>query len=152
MGAQVRWDDDAITVAAGPTLRGIDVDLSQLSDTLPTLAVVAAFADGPTTIRSVDFIRSKETDRITAPVTELGRCGVQARSTDDGLVIEPGPVQAAVVQTYDDHRMAMAFALLGLRAPGIEIADPGCVAKTFPGYWDLLDQLRSGTGPRARAV
>ncbi len=152
MGARVRWDDDAITVTAGPTLRGIDVDLSQLSDTLPTLAVVAAFAEGPTSIRNVGFVRNKESDRITAPITELNRCGIDARSTADGLVIEPGPMRAAVVQTYGDHRMAMAFALLGLRGPGIEIADPGCVAKTFPGYWDLLDQLRSGSGPRARAV
>ncbi len=152
MGARVRYDDDAITVAAGSTLRGIDVDLSQLSDTVPTLAVVAAFAEGPTTIRNIGFIRNKETDRIAAPVAELRRCGVEARSTDDGLVIDPRPVQPAVVQTYGDHRMAMAFALFGLCVPGIEIADPGCVAKTFPGYWDLLDELRSGSGPRARTV
>ena len=136
----------------GSTLRGIDVDLSQLSDTVPTLAVVAAFAEGPTTIRNIGFIRNKETDRIAAPVAELRRCGVEARSTDDGLVIDPRPVQPAVVQTYGDHRMAMAFALFGLCVPGIEIADPGCVAKTFPGYWDLLDELRSGSGPRARTV
>lgn len=152
MGARVRWDDDAITVAAGDSLRGIDVDLSDLSDTVPTLAVLAAVADGPTTIRGVGFIRDKESDRIAGPVAELKRCGVDARETDDGMIIEPGPVRPAVVQTYDDHRMAMAFALLGLRHEGIEIDDPGCVAKTFPGYWGFLDQLRAGSWPTSRAV
>ena len=152
MGARVRWDADAVTVAAGSTLRGVDVDMAQISDTVPTLAVVAALADGPTIIRNVGFIRRKETDRIAAPVAELQRCGIDARETDDGMVIVPGTVSPAVVQTYDDHRMAMAFSLLGLVAPGIRIAGPGCVAKTFPGYWDLLDALRAGTGPRARTV
>ncbi len=152
MGARVRRDDDAITVAGGGGLHGIDVDMAEMSDTVPTLAVVAAFADGPTTIRGVGFIRHKETDRIAAPVNELRRCGIDARATDDGLVVVPGPPSAATVQTYDDHRMAMAFALLGLRAPGIGIAGPSCVAKTFPGFWDLLDRLRSGTGPTARTV
>ena len=152
MGARVRWDDDAITVAAGDHLRGVDVDMAQLSDTVPTLAVVAALADGPTTIREVGFIRHKESDRIAATVTELRRCGVDARATDDGLRIEPGTVQGSVIETYRDHRMAMAFAVLGLRVDGVGIGDPGCVAKTFPGYWTLLDELRAGTGPRARTV
>lgn len=152
MGARVRWDDDAITVAAGDRLRGIDVELSQLSDTVPTLAVVAAMADGPTTIRGVGFVRNKETDRIAAPVAELRRCGIDAEETDDGLRIVPGPVEPAVVRTYRDHRMAMAFALLGLCHDGIRIADPGCVDKTFPGYWQLLDSLRAGNGPSARTV
>lgn len=152
MGARVRWDDDAITVAAGDHLRGIDVDLTELSDTVPTLAAIAAVADGPTTIRGVGFIRGKESDRIAGPVAELRRCGIEAHETDDGMVIEPGPLTPAVVRTYDDHRMAMAFALLGLCSPGIEIADPGCVAKTFPGYWDLLDALRAGSCPPSRTV
>ncbi|WP_436796102.1 3-phosphoshikimate 1-carboxyvinyltransferase [Actinospongicola halichondriae] len=152
MGARVRWDDDAVTVAAGPTLRGVDVDLSQISDTVPTLAAIAALADGPTTIRGVGFIRNKETDRIAAPVTELRRCGVDASETDDGMVIVPGPVAPTVVETYDDHRMAMGFSLLGLVNDGIQIAGPDCVTKTFPGYWDLLDRLRVGSEPSARAV
>lgn len=152
MGAEVRVDADAITVSAGRSLHGVDVDMSQISDTVPTLAVVATFADGPTTIRNVDFIRHKETDRIAAPVAELRRCGIDAEETADGLIIRPGPAQPAVVETYDDHRMAMSFALLGLCSPGIRIARPGCVAKTFPGYWDLLDALRAGTLPVARRV
>lgn len=152
MGARVRWDDDAVTVAGGDALRGIDVDMSQLSDTVPTLAAVAALADGPTTIRNVGFIRHKETDRISATVDELRRCGIDAAETPDGLTITPGTITPAVVQTYDDHRMAMAFSLLGLVTAGIQIAGPGCVAKTFPGYWDMLDRLRSGSEPHARTV
>jgi 3-phosphoshikimate 1-carboxyvinyltransferase len=106
------------------------------------LAVVAPFADGPTTITGIGFIRHKETDRIGAVVTELQRCGIDAEELPDGLRIHPGSPSPATVQTYDDHRMAMSFALLGLAAPGIRIADPGCVAKTFPGYWDALEALR----------
>lgn len=152
MGAEVEWHDDAVTVRAGPTLRGIDVDMAHISDTVPTLAVLAALAEGPTTIRGVGFIRGKESDRIQAPVDELRRCGIDAETTFDGMVIRPGPVQPAVFESYGDHRMAMAFALLGLAVPGVEIRDPDCVAKTFPGYWDLLEALRAGSVPLARTV
>ncbi len=151
MGAAVTWHDDAVTVAAGPGLRGVDVDMAHISDTVPTLAVLAALAEDPTTIRGVGFIRGKESDRIAAPVAELQRCGIDAVATDDGMVIRPGPVRPATFDTYRDHRMAMAFALLGLAWPGMAVRDPGCVAKTFPGYWDLLDALRTGTVPPARA-
>ncbi len=152
MGARVRWDGDAITVAGSDALHGVDVDMSQLSDTVPTLAVVAALADSPTTIRNVGFIRHKETDRIAATVNELRRCGIDASETADGLTITPGPIAPAVIETYDDHRMAMGFSLLGLACDGIQIAGPECVAKTFPGYWDMLDRLRSGSESHARAV
>lgn len=150
MGATVRWDEDAVTVAAGGRLRGIDVDMAHISDTVPTLAVLAALADGPTTIRGVGFIRDKESDRIAGPVAELQRCGIDAEATDDGMVIRPGPLRPATFETYRDHRMAMAFALLGLAVPGMAVRDPGCVAKTFPGFWDLLDDLRAGTVAPAR--
>jgi 3-phosphoshikimate 1-carboxyvinyltransferase len=109
---------------------------------VPTLAAVAVFADSPTTIRGVGFIRGKESDRIAAVVTELQRCGVDAVELDDGLSVMPGTPRPARIRTYDDHRIAMAFALLGLRAPGIEIRDPECVAKTFPRYFEALDGLR----------
>jgi 3-phosphoshikimate 1-carboxyvinyltransferase len=142
MGAEVGRQPDAIEVRGTGTLRGIDADLADLSDTAQTLAAVAVFADGPTRIDGIGFIRGKETDRIGAVVTELRRCGIEAEELADGLVVHPGRPQPAVVQTYDDHRMAMSFALLGLRAPGIEIADPGCVAKTFPDYFDVLESLR----------
>jgi 3-phosphoshikimate 1-carboxyvinyltransferase len=144
MGAVVERGDDHTTVAAGPRLTGVDVDLSALSDTAQTLAAVAVFAESPTRVRGIGFVRGKETDRLAAVVHELRRCGVEADETDDGFVVHPGPPHPAVVETYDDHRMAMSFALLGLRVPGIAIADPGCVAKTFPGFWDALDGLRHG--------
>jgi 3-phosphoshikimate 1-carboxyvinyltransferase len=122
-------------------LTGVDVDLRDMPDIAPTLAVVAAFAEGRTTVRGIDFIRGHETDRIAAVVTELRRIGIEAEEHDDGFSIVGGRPHGAVVQTYGDHRMAMSFALVGLKVPGIEIADPGCVAKTFPGYWDALGSL-----------
>lgn len=141
MGATVERTRDWIEVRGGGELRGIEVDLRDSSDTAQTLAVVAPFATGPTTIGGIGFIRAKETDRIAAVVAELRRCGIDAEELPDGMRVHPGAPSAATVQTYDDHRMAMSFALLGLRAPGVSIADPGCVAKTFPGYWGMLDAL-----------
>jgi len=145
MGATVERTPSSTTVIGSGTLRGIDTDMAQLSDTAQTLAVVAAFADGPTRVTGIGFIRGKETDRIGAVVAELRRLGVDADEEPDGFVVRPGPMRPATVQTYDDHRMAMSFAVAGLRVPGIQIADPGCVAKTFPGFWQLLDELRGPT-------
>ena len=142
MGATVERGPSATAVRGTGSLHGIDVDMSQISDTAPTLAVVAAFADGPTRVTGIGFIRGKETDRVGNVVAELQRLGVEAEEEPDGFTVHPGPLRAATVQTYDDHRMAMAFALAGLRADGVQIADPGCVVKTFPGYWRLLDGLR----------
>ena len=142
MGAIVERDARHTTVRGTGTLHGVDVDLRDLSDMVPTLAAVAVFADTPTTITGVGFIRGKESDRIGDLITELRRCGIDAVEHDDGLMINPGPPKPARIRTYDDHRMAMAFALIGLRVPGIEIEDPACVAKTFPGYFEALDQLR----------
>jgi 3-phosphoshikimate 1-carboxyvinyltransferase len=150
MGAQVERGPTSTTVTGSGHLRGIEADMAQLSDTAQTLAVVAAFAEGPTRVTGIGFIRGKETDRVGAVVTELRRAGIDATEEADGFIVRPGPVQPATIETYDDHRMAMSFALLGLRAPGIRIADPGCVAKTFPGYWALLEGLRAGGGPPAR--
>ncbi|MFV0259568.1 MAG: 3-phosphoshikimate 1-carboxyvinyltransferase [Acidimicrobiales bacterium] len=141
MGAEVEMDDTATEVRGTGRLRGITVDMADISDTAPTLAVVASFADAPTTVTGVGFIAAKETDRIAAVVTELNRRGITATATEDGFVVEPSTPTPGVVETYDDHRMAMSFALLGLVHPGIVIADPGCVAKTFPDYFAVLDQL-----------
>jgi 3-phosphoshikimate 1-carboxyvinyltransferase len=138
MGASVERDATSTTVAGTGTLRGVSVDMRDFSDMVPTLAVVAGFADSPTTIAGVGFIRGKESDRIDAVVSELHRCGIRSEANDDGMTIHPGTPHGAVVQTYDDHRIAMAFSVLGLRTPGIEIADPGCVAKTFPAFFDAL--------------
>ena len=145
MGATVERTASATTVTGTGALHGIDVDMAQLSDTAPTLAVVAAFADSPTRVTGIGFIRGKETDRIGAVVAELRRLGLDAAEEPDGFVVHPVPMHPATVHTYDDHRMAMSFAVAGLRVPGIQIADPGCVAKTFPGFWRLLDELRGAT-------
>jgi 3-phosphoshikimate 1-carboxyvinyltransferase len=115
--------------------------MADISDTAQTLAAVAVFADGPTVVRGIGFIRGKETDRIGAIVTELQRAGIDATVDDDGFTINPGPLRPTRFQTYDDHRMAMSLALIGLRAPGIEIEDPGCVVKTYPDYFTDLAKL-----------
>ncbi len=144
MGARVEQTATTTTVHGTGVLRGIEADLSALSDTAQTLAAVAAFAEGPTRITGIGFIRKKETDRIRAMVTELQRAGIDAVEESDGVLIRPAPIRPATIETYDDHRMAMAFALLGAAAPGIAIADPSCVGKTFPGYWSMLAGLREG--------
>lgn len=143
LGATVHQDATSTTVV-GPAhpLHGGTFDLTHISDTAQTLAVLAPFADRPVTVSGIGFIRRKEIDRVAAVATELRRCGVLVDVDDDGWTIHPGSVGPAVIETSDDHRMAMSFALLGLRVPGIAIAGPGCVAKTFPGYWQLLAGLR----------
>jgi 3-phosphoshikimate 1-carboxyvinyltransferase len=141
MGAQVERGRDALTVTGSGPLRGIDVDMSNISDTAQTLAAVAVFAEGPTRVRGIGFIRRKETDRIAAIVAELRRAGIQATAEEDGFVVVPGPVVAARFETYGDHRMAMSLALLGLRVSGVELANPGCVAKTYPAFFEDLAGL-----------
>jgi 3-phosphoshikimate 1-carboxyvinyltransferase len=141
MGCDVVYGEKGITVK-GKQLHGIDIDMNAISDTAQTLAAVAVFAEGPTTIRRIAHVRHKETDRIAAVATELRRLGQEIEEFPDGLTIHPCPVTPAVVRTYDDHRMAMSFALIGLRAAGVQIADPGCTAKTYPGFWDDLAALR----------
>jgi 3-phosphoshikimate 1-carboxyvinyltransferase len=128
--------------AAPGALIGVEVDMADLSDVAQTLAVVAPFASSPTRVTGIGFIRKKETDRVGAVVRELNRLGVTAQEEADGFVIQPGVPQPGEVETYDDHRMAMSFALLGLVRPGIVIKDPGCVSKTFPNYFDVLETLR----------
>ena len=140
MGCEVTWNAESITVR-GRELHGIDIDMNAISDTAQTLACVAPFATGPTRIRNVAHMRHKETDRVAAVVTELQRLGLSVEEHPDGMTIHPGPLQPGSVATYDDHRMAMSFALLGLRVPGIVIADPGCTSKTYPHYFDDLDRL-----------
>ena len=142
MGCTVTMSASQTTVVGPAILRGVTVDMSQISDTAQTLAAVAVFADSPTRVTGIGFIRGKETDRVAAVVTELQRLGIDAIEEADGFVIQPSPTRAAAVQTYDDHRMAMSFALIGLRYEGVTILEPGCVAKTFPTYWDVLESLR----------
>ncbi len=141
MGCRVEYCSSGITVHGRP-LRGIDVDMNAISDTVMTLAAVACFADGPTTIRNVAHIRHKETDRLFALATELRKVGAAVEEHADGLTIQPGPLHGAVIDTYNDHRMAMSLALVGLRIRGIVIRNPACVAKTYPGFFADLERLR----------
>ncbi|MCP4364599.1 MAG: 3-phosphoshikimate 1-carboxyvinyltransferase [Planctomycetes bacterium] len=141
MGAKVHRGDDFIEVEGGAQLSGIDINLEDCPDLAQTLAAVAVFASGKTRVRGVANLRVKETDRIKAVVTELERMGIRAQEHEDGFEIEPGQPKPATIETYDDHRMAMSFSLIGLRANGIKIKNPNCVAKTFPGYFEELKKL-----------
>src|SRR5262249_11764389 len=140
MGCEVRRSANSITVV-GRSLHGIDVDMNAISDTVQTLSAVALFAEGPTTIRDVAHVRHKETDRIAAVATELRKLGAHVEERPDGLTITPAKLQSAAIDTYRDHRMAMSFALAGLRIPGVRINDPKCVEKTYPRYFDDLGAL-----------
>jgi 3-phosphoshikimate 1-carboxyvinyltransferase len=142
MGCRVRQTETETEVEGPDELRGIDADMSNLSDTAQTLAAVAPFAKTPTRVTGIGFIRKKETNRVAAVVTELQRLGIDAEEESDGFVVRPGVPRPGRVETYDDHRMAMSFAILGLAAPGIEILDPGCVSKTFPDFFDVIETLR----------
>lgn len=144
MGCTLTAAADALTISGGP-LKGVDVDMNAISDTVQTLAVVALFADGPTRVRGVAHNRYKETDRIGDLACELRRLGARVDEHDDGLTIHPLDQNAAVtpvrLRTYHDHRMAMSLALAGLRIPRVQIDDPACTAKTYPDYWADLERL-----------
>jgi 3-phosphoshikimate 1-carboxyvinyltransferase len=143
MGCQVDYAADSISVRSG-SLAGIDVDMNGISDTVQTLAAVALFAQGPTTIRGVAHIRHKETDRIGDLARELRKIGAGVDESTDGLTIRPAALQGARIETYNDHRMAMSLALVGLRLPGVVILNPGCTAKTYPEYFQDLTRLTGG--------
>lgn len=144
MGCAVDLGEAYVEVRGPDRLRGVEVDMGAFSDTMMTLAAIAPFASSPTTIKNVGHTRHQETDRISAVATELARLGVRVEERGDGLRVVPGPLRPAAVETYGDHRMAMAFAVAGLAAPApaVTIEDPGCVTKTFPGYFRALEGLR----------
>ena len=142
MGCKVEITPDQVEVEGPDRLRGIEVDMNAFSDTMITLSAIAPFATGPTTIKNIAHTRLQETDRLSAVATELTRLGIETQTTSSSIHIIPNPVRPAAIETYGDHRMAMAFAVTGLVAPGVRIRDPGCVTKTFPGYFGLLESLR----------
>ncbi|MDR0520343.1 MAG: 3-phosphoshikimate 1-carboxyvinyltransferase [Planctomycetaceae bacterium] len=151
MGCNINWSADSITVSRPPekVLRGITVDMNAISDTAQTLAVAALFAEGSTEIRNIEHVRCKETDRIADLARELRKFGAEVEEFRDGLRIIPGAGAAAwqqriasvTVETYDDHRMAMSFAVAGLRLPGVRIADSDCCKKTFPDFFEVLENV-----------
>lgn len=140
MGCRIDFQENSITVD-GPARNGIDVNMADISDTAQTLAAVALCVKGPTRIRGIAHNRIKETDRVGNLAVELQKFGAGVDEHEDGLTIVPGPLRAATIDTWNDHRMAMAMSLVGLRQPGIVINDPGCVAKTWPNFFGDLDRM-----------
>ena len=133
MGCAIESTPAGLTVQGGP-LRGVTVDMATMPDLVPTLAVLAAFAAGDTVITGVAHLRHKESDRLAAVATELGKLGIEARETADGLVIRGGTPKGAVIHTYNDHRIAMSFAVAGLKAPGVMHHRPRLRGQVFPGF------------------
>ncbi len=140
MGCRVDYESDGIAVTGGP-LKAVTVDMGHMPDMVPTLAVAAAFAEGQTVLTHVAHLRAKESDRLAAVTRELNKMGIAAESGDDELRVTGGRPCAAEIDTYDDHRIAMSFAVAGLVTPGMKIADPQCVSKSFPNFWEVLEEL-----------
>lgn len=145
MGCTVEWGDTSVTVRRdlAHALRGVDIDMVDMSDLVPTLAVVALFAAEPSRIRGVGFIRAKESDRLGDLARELAKCGASVVETSDGLMIEPAPLRGAVLATHHDHRLAMSYAVLAARVGGIIVDDPGVVSKSWPEFWTVREAMRS---------
>jgi 3-phosphoshikimate 1-carboxyvinyltransferase len=142
LGCAVRREDGAVTVTGGVQVPGEKTfDLGAMPDMVPTLAVLAALRPGKTTITGVAHLRVKESDRLAALATELRKTGIDALETADGLVIAGGRPRGAEIETYDDHRIAMSFAVLGLAVPGMVIGNERCVEKSFPRFWEALESL-----------
>lgn len=145
MGADLVFGRDFITIVGTDRLQGIDADLSKMPDTAQTLAIAALFAEGPTRMRGLHTLRVKETDRVAATATELQKLGAEVEIEGDDMSIHPpedGKLKVAAIDTYDDHRMAMSFALAGTKSAGVTIKDAGCVSKTYPAFFQDLEKLR----------
>ncbi len=147
MGARVDLTAGILTVEGPDTLRGIDFDLHDVGELTPTVAALAALAEGPSILRGIAHLRGHETDRLAALTTEIVRLGGRAVETDDGIRIDPAPLHAGVWHSYADHRMATAGAIVGLRVPGVEVDDIGTTAKTLPGFEMLWDAMLSASTP-----
>jgi len=141
MGCAVTNEPDGITVSGGDRLRAVEVDMGDMPDIVPTLAVVAAFAEGATVIKNISHLKSKESDRLTSVVNELIKMGITASCTDDELMVAGGQPRRAEIETYGDHRIAMSFAVAGLATPGTMIRDEHCVEKSFPNYWQVFEGM-----------
>jgi 3-phosphoshikimate 1-carboxyvinyltransferase len=143
MGCAVTREEEGVSVTSTGALKPVDIDMNRMPDMVPSLAILAAFAEGRTFIRNVAHLRVKESDRLRAVASELSKFSVPIQELEDGLVIDGGRVKppSQAIDSHDDHRIAMAFSLMGLRVPGVEIDGAESVAKSFPGYWDLFDGL-----------
>jgi 3-phosphoshikimate 1-carboxyvinyltransferase len=143
MGCDVRQRPEGISISrdVARPLRGVTIDMSQISDCVPTLAVVALFADSPTTVSGVGFIRAKESDRIGDLALELRKLGAQIDEHNDGFTVTPVALHGASLATHDDHRLAMAFAIAKLRIGGVEVQNPEVVSKSWPDYFNIFDNF-----------
>jgi 3-phosphoshikimate 1-carboxyvinyltransferase len=142
MGCRVEAGAGGVVAVEGPErLRAVDADLRDMPDLAPTVAILALFADGPSRIHGVPHLRLKESDRIEALAAGIAALGGEADAAPDGLTIRPRPLQGGTIDPRGDHRMAMAFAVAGLRVPGVVVLDPDCVAKSYPAFWDDFDRL-----------
>lgn len=139
MGCSIHWEENSVSLTGGK-LRGIEVDMGEISDTVQTLAAVALFAEGKTVVTGVEHNRFKETDRIADLARELRKVGAEVNESQDGLVILPGILTPATIQTYNDHRMAMSMSLIGLRQADVWIDNPACTAKTYPHYFEDMQK------------
>ena len=144
MGASVSVAGDVLSVTGTGEIHGIDVDLHAAGELTPTIAALAALADSPSRLRGIAHLRGHETDRLHALATEITRLGGRCEQTSDGLVITPRPLHAGTWETYHDHRMATAGALIGLRVPGVAVVDVATTAKTLPGFTDMWDAMLGG--------
>jgi 3-phosphoshikimate 1-carboxyvinyltransferase len=144
MGCKVSRDGNGITLTGREQLEGITVDMGDMPDVVPTLAVVAAFAHGKTVIQNIAHLRIKECDRLSATLTELAKMGAEVEEGEDYMVIHGDGgerLHGASIETYEDHRMAMSFAVAGLKVPGVQITGESCVGKSFPDFWDRFSTL-----------
>jgi len=140
MGCKILYEKDGISISGRP-LSAITVDMADMPDMVPTLAVVASFAKGTTVIKNVAHLKAKESDRLGSVVQELSKIGIQASCSHNGMMIKGGTPRCSEIDTYGDHRMAMSFALVGLKVPGIIIRDEKCVEKSFPDFWNVFQGL-----------
>lgn len=142
MGCDVKWDKNSIKLK-GKKLRGISVDMNEAPDSVPALAVVSLFAEGRTLIKNIENLRYKESDRIQALANELSKLGAKIRTGKDFIEINPvKEYKPAVIETYNDHRIAMSFAIAQLKIPKIKIKNPECVKKSFPDFWQEFNKMR----------
>ncbi|MBU3937624.1 MAG: 3-phosphoshikimate 1-carboxyvinyltransferase, partial [Proteobacteria bacterium] len=145
MGCAVERSGAGITVTGSKELRGVEVDMGDCPDVVPTLAVVASFAKGRTVIKNIAHLRIKECDRLHVMVTELAKLGIKTEERPDTMIIEGreenNPLHGAEIDTYNDHRIAMSFAVAGLMVPGVRVKGEGCVVKSFPDFWERFELL-----------
>ncbi|MGH3714469.1 MAG: 3-phosphoshikimate 1-carboxyvinyltransferase [Micromonosporaceae bacterium] len=146
MGGRCTMGPEGLTVTGTGSVKGIDADLSAVSELVPTLAALAVLADSPSVFRGIGHMRGHETDRLAAMARELGKLGAEVTETPDGLEIKPRPLRGTSFETYDDHRLATAAAVIGLVVDGVVLSDVACTSKTLPNFRSLWAQLLGGSG------